>query len=435
MTHANFRIALLCFGFCLLSACSEYQGGPPRAAVIDGDSMAPHLVGQHHALECLECEMPFSIESVAPDFEATCPNCGYRQVKTSTATFTAANAVSLLPLSRAPKRWSVVGVGLADQKDAVVKRIAGMPGEQITIAGGDLFNQQGVLRKPWSVQKQMRIPVFDSSNQALPPYGNDRRFRASESSGWKVTDRPRFVETQNSGDIQWLDYVHWRNCRRNGERDEEFPIDDFYGFNQTTARGLFPVDDLHVELDLEFVELGSTFVLAFRRIREGLNDAPEQVFSLTKRETSIEIDYRGSKQRKPLQRSRAFKCDLPKLKLVFSSFDRVILLKLDGNTVLELRELESETRGPGDLSVFDPHCKQAFRIGGQSGSIAIDRLAIWRDVHFLDGPAGMEAKRKTLDAGSGYILLGDNSPRSLDSRVWPQAAVGGEQIIGTVVRE
>jgi len=161
----------------------------------------------------------------------------------------------------------------------------------------------------------------------------------------------------------------------------------------------------------------------------------EHLFSLKKVEDGIEIQYRGSKERKPLQRLRFFNSELPKFNLLFSSFDSVIVLKIDGETVFELKEKEDEAPAEGLESLFDDSCMQAFRIGSDQGNLVINRFAIWRDVHYTDGPAAMETNPKTLEAEYGYVLLGDNSPRSLDSRVWEQSNVLSDQIIGEVVRE
>lgn len=421
--------------FILILGCDQFHGGPSRPAVVDGDSMAPHLVGQHHSLECLECGHEFLIENVAIDYQAVCPNCGYAEVATSAATLKPAARVKLVPPTRAPKRWSVVGVQLDNQQDAVVKRIVGLPGERIDIRNGDLFNQQGILRKPWSVQKEMRIPVFDSSKQSLVPFETAKRFRVSEQGSWDIGKRLRFNSNAAHANVQWLDYVHWRNCKRNGPRDAEFGIDDLYGFNQTTVRGLSGLDDLHIEIDLEFVENGSSFVFAWRRTRESLNPAMEHLIRLKKVEDGVEIEYQGSKERKPLQRQRFFDSELAKIRFLFSSFDRELVLKLDGDTVLQLKEKEDEAPQAGQESLFDETCKQPFRIGSDRGNFVINRLAIWRDVHYSSGPTGIQAISKTLEAKGGYILLGDNSPRSLDSRVWDQAEVAPEQIIGEVVPE
>ena len=429
------RKTLFLSAFALLLSGCQPATTPPLPAVVEGDSMGPHLPGNHHLVSCVECGNGFPIENLPVGDQAICPNCGFSQVAISADTAVPASGVLIHPLNRAPKRWDVVGLKLEDDHEFAVKRIVGLPGEVIEIRGGDLFNQRGVIRKSWDIQKQMRIPIFDTG-KSVPdsPFQISQRFRFKPDGGWGCSDQPVFIQESSKG-IQWLDYLHWRNCKRQGKREDEFPISDHYGFNQRTTRSLHSVDDLHVRMEVWFDQ---DLTFAFRRNQDA-GKSVEHIFTLQYNtasgfdtKDSIGIDYRGSVSRKPLQLLKVIPSETDGTIIDFSSFDETLVMKVDGQTVFKMREIADELADPSRPSVFDKSCQQPFRVGCQQGELSFKRFAIWRDIYYLSAPAGVAQVSKTMTAGDGYLLLGDNSPKSLDSRVWAIPTVPVERILGKV---
>lgn len=399
--------------------------------------MAPTIRGAHLQANCLDCQYEFTAETAENrQGTLTCPNCGYRKVDVAEAAVIPAAEVQLKPFAKFPRRWEVVGFELPKGSDdeTGVKRIVGLPGETIEIKQGDLFANESILRKSWALQKQVRIPVFDSKFNAIAPFDNTKRFRpvVDDATGWRVAGEVLKMVAP-AGDVDWLDYVHWRNCKRNGDRDEAFPVADNYGFNQQTARELKETDDLMIRLDAEF-EMNSTMVLAFRRHKA------EFVFEIAKAKKDFSITWRGESQRKPLVyqslvEDESFDKKAP-IKLArgvveFSSFDRSLILRVNGTTVFEILEDENASAATTE-SNFPAGALSVFRIGGSRGSFRINRTRIWRDLYYLAAPAEF-ADRKTLKLTAGpkeYILLGDNSPKSLDSRVWEKPGIARDKLIG-----
>ena len=412
-----------------LGGCGSADLGPPIPAVIEGDSMAPTIPGAHLAVSCDDCGIDFDCELIQQaDFTITCPNCGHRDIAVGSARKLAPPSALLRPIAKFPRRWDVVGFKLPDKESAGVKRIVGLPGESIEIVNGDLFSSDRIIRKPWNIQKEIRIPVFDSKYQSLPPFETEKRFRAAAGSGWTISNKLRFDVSDKTGDspVSWLDYVHWRNCKHVGKRDDEFAIDDHYGFNQTSGRNLNRVSDVMLTLDLDFVDPESTFVLAFRRgVQEYLFEL-KHLFESRRTKEKILFSYFGDGDRKPLCLTSSIDCDSPKAVLEFSSFDRGLQLRLNGTTVFELREDETAAPEKPAESHFADDCLQDFRLGGKSGAFRIDRTRIWRDVYYI-----AENEKLVADSDS-YILLGDNVPRSLDSRNWEKAGISADQILGLV---
>lgn len=389
--------------------------------------MAPTVCGACLAATCDECGHDFKTEFIArPDFGLTCPNCGYDELKAGDMKLVESPEVSLEPFSRFPRRWDIVGFNLPaeSEKETGVKRVVGLPGETIEFRDGDLYAQGKILRKPWELQKEVRVPVFDSQCNAIAPFDNPSRFRfADQDSGWEVRGKEiRFAAVSDSPD--WLDYVHWRNCKRVGNRNEEFSIEDSYGFNQTLVRELNSTDDLMLQLDVDF-EVDSQMRFLFRR------EKSEFCFTISRTETEISVACRNDGLRKPLVMVSKLETDLPAATIEFSSFDRSIQLRLNGTNVFELREDESAEVVSSE-SLFQAESPSVFRIGGEAGVFRINRLQIWRDLYYLESPAGFEAPQNLkLTAGDGeYILLGDNSPKSLDSRTWENPGIPRSDLIG-----
>jgi hypothetical protein len=95
-------------------------------------------------------------------------------------------------------------------------------------------------------------------------------------------------------------------------------------------------------------------------------------------------------------------------------------------------------RGPDDAGVRNTDVDPEVRIFG-AGALSLSGVALYRDTYYIDKP--------TLRAGEGnaftleedqFFVCGDNSPSSLDARLWAQAGVGNngkEYRMGTVPRD
>jgi len=422
---------ILILGACFLAGCGTVA--PPIPAVVEGDSMAPTVCGEHLLVTCVECQHEFKAGVVKKaDFELTCPNCGNRKLKLADARVVAPAVVQLLPFSKFPRRWDIAGFELPEdaKSETGIKRIVGLPGEKIEIRDGDLYSNDNVLRKSWDLQKEVRVPVFDSKFNAIVPFDNSSRFQfANDSTGWEIRgSKLRFTSNEDQPD--WLQYIHWRNVRRMGERDEAFKIEDSYGFNQQAVRQLNPTSDLMIQLDITF-ENDSTIVLQFHRGDTEFN------FEITKTENEFLFARSGITDRKPLVFRPTLTEELPTGVIEFSSFDRTVMLRINGTSVFELRENESAASDNDAIPdvVPDGEIEHAFRIGGSKGTFRIERFQLWRDLHYLPAPAGFEPPEDLkLTAGSNeYILLGDNSPVSLDSRSWKKPGISRSDLIGRLV--
>ena len=106
------------------------------------------------------------------------------------------------------------------------------------------------------------------------------------------------------------------------------------------------------------------------------------------------------------------------------------MFRINGEPVFELREKDSEQAEVERAS-------DVFRVGGSSGAFRIERFRLWRDLYYLPGPSHLEVPEEVkLVAGEDeYIVLGDNSPVSLDSRTWKSPGVSRSNLIGRLLAE
>ncbi|MDZ7618344.1 MAG: signal peptidase I, partial [Patescibacteria group bacterium] len=178
------RIALITIG-ALLWRCWCLQGAlvPNR---VDSGSMAPFLLGVHRQVTCADCGCGFPCGSEAgiPSGRAVCPNCGYAENQVDDLFDLAGDGLLLDRLAysiRRPRRWEVVAFRHPEHADQVcVKRVVGLPGEQVEIRRGDVYVNGRIQRKTLDEQRRMAVAVYDASH---PP-----TLRPTPPSRWSATD-------------------------------------------------------------------------------------------------------------------------------------------------------------------------------------------------------------------------------------------------------
>ena len=231
--------------------------------VISSGSMAPGLFGYHKRVVCPDCTHTFARGvafdgSVSPSSYraggvnadsddggphllpvtfARCPNCGREEIDVSAAPDTQGDQLLVLKHAfawRGPRRWEVVVFRHPDDaRQAYVKRVVGTPGERVRVAGGDVYADGELCRKPFPVQRAVRIPVFDPARE--PETGDSDWSPRWSGGGWARTetdadDGPavRFA-TPAAGkapdDGKWHKLVYRHTLRSGGTHDTTVVID------------------------------------------------------------------------------------------------------------------------------------------------------------------------------------------------------------------
>lgn len=349
---------------------------------VQGSSMAPTWRGTHVSLTCPACrrETFIGADQLPTTEQIRCPQCQAAKLAIAGAQYRAGDR---LVVDRTPAGWRSLGrwdvVVLRQPDDAgrlCVKRLLGLPGETIKLAGGDLYVDGELVRKSLAEQRRLRV--------ALPILSKGLREVGSE--------------------------FHW-----------EGQVDDGLAYNQRVTRRVNPLRDVMVTFDLQMnsparctveIEQGPERVTA---VIDGIvNRAGLTVECAEEAPRSVSTELLG------LDNGAARSVTL-------SLFDRQALLAVGDEVVL--------TAPLGASNSFDPS-PAAIRmtIEGEEARAADFRL--WRDVYYetrprdhpYDDPQGWRL------GPDEALAIGDNQAISHDSRSWdPQPGVPQRLLVGRLL--
>jgi signal peptidase I len=190
-----------------------------------------------------------------------------------------------------PKRWDIAVFRYpVRQVQSYVKRIVGIGGDRLKIAGGNLYNiskdgkTQTILRKPARIQRTLwremypmrrKLELFGTTTDtdSVPEKGDvfGRHFRGRREQFWKIDpDDGAFIGTPTSGNTLRLSYNEVRNNYTDGY---DLAVADILR-KERTDTGTLAVTDLAIEFELtptnkpdnvkveiEISPLGVTFAL------------------------------------------------------------------------------------------------------------------------------------------------------------------------------
>jgi signal peptidase I len=408
-------------------------------------SMAPVLYGNHRTADCPRCGFPVTVGEPGPDarpvkFDACrCPNC-QRPMDLSTAREIHGDRLIVdknLYHARSPRRWEpAVFKCPADNFKPYVKRVIGLPGERIQIAGGDVYANGELLRKTLTQCLETRVLVFDMNYAPAEGWNvrwleermpTDPKLPATTKRQDKIASEDvcsnhslrlkAFGQPQPAG----VTYRHYQL-----DKKAEEPIDDFLGYNgQPPERRFFgkaagspwgdPVHDFLIEFDVT-VNAASQGHFAARLV-ENVESVTFRIPLGTSAGTvCVEQDGLRGGQSAPLAPWQAQETH----HVIFAFVDRRVMLSIDGREVVKPLDLPADP-------VTAPRERRANRpvqFGVEGADVTLENFRLYRDIHYLPGTKG------TLGWALGpkdYFLLGDNTSSSHDSRVWEireQAAPG-----------
>jgi signal peptidase I len=305
-----------------------------------------------------------------------------------------------------------------------------------------------IVRKPPEKLKAMMQPVYDNDYVApeLLKAGVAPRWQPWAAGGvgpWKpAEDQKSFEASGDSPGTQWLRYQHllpdfnlWQDVL-NGKKvrsPEPSLISDFYAYNdggmslgcdRQRAPDSYWVGDLALDCQLDVKnDKGAVILelvkggLQFRcQIEIATGEAKLSVSDHPEITAKAKTDLRGPGT----------------YKVRFSNADNQMLLwvndklaTFDSETSYEGLHNFQPVRNPPIPGSDQPTDLSPVGIAVQGGaSLAVSHLAIWRDIFYISVTDGQGGPRIYDIQPDHFMMLGDNSPESKDSRFW-----SGEQFV------
>jgi signal peptidase I len=376
---------------------------------------------------------------------------------------------------RSPQRWDVVVFKNPEQpQQNYIKRLVGLPGEELWIADGDLFTRPAgssdawhVARKPSRIQRDLWRTLYSSEWAPMTAQHDGKAWRGPwvgrgvEASG--TSYRLELAVAEHSDGVPRA--AIWWNTG-------EWPIDDDEPYNETSQNNQvsrFPVSDLRLRAVVRPDDPASFTAMA----RLGTRG---QEFRAVLGPDGVEIRQRpaptgdgsaGADDRGPgwvtLARSphKVFRSGRSR-SVEFWHVDQRLSVWVDGDelcaaeydwspierirnaTGIEVRERGTAYTSADSSDLGRP---RVYRYPGVSwlfeGSDAtLTRVGLDRDLHYQPGRAPNRATLPETVFTLGedqFFTLGDNSPASADGRMWtrvdPWIAEGFDPTVGVVNRD
>jgi len=358
---------------------------------LESCSMSPAFFGPRLILDCPECRFRFHVnETNEVSWQAVCPHCGFAEVPVSGGVEKPGDTIFCFKgqlRNSCPKRFDVVLFRNPEKPgEKVVKRVIGLPGETVSIAGGDIFIDGKRLLKPFSVQQQTRIPVeygiwenqedflSFSPRKPVPHFRNMFLTEPEASAGFGITNE--------RAENQWL-----------GGRAENTSL----------------LQDLMLELDWDVSEEKPLEIMIFDHFCVQFSVSGEM----------IHVKYEQHEHYERLAKKR---------RITISTFDRHLLLAVNGKMVfcIPFEEHFCETWGIGKNE------KTSFRIKGAG----VHHQKVFCDIYHTETPdcrLSFERRNSVTVPENSLYVLGDNSRFSEDSRAWETPFLPIKNVIGRVM--
>ncbi len=402
---------------------------------IVGASMFPALVGPQVRFVC-----PATGETILLPAETSphelrrlvCPLCGVGGVAGSTRLLAGDRLLvdRVTFQLRDPRRFEPVVIGILDESgryQAVVKRVVGLPGEEVQIIDGDVFVNGRRAAKSLEQLRAMAVRLVDFAHLAHA--------------------QAAFAENRETVDEQ---IRHWPDAACWEEESAAFviennqlayaPPEDPRGFitDRAAHNQLFSRNETDISAVTDLLLTAER--VRFQRIGADTDSPPALRFHLAngKSKWSLELSPATHAWRVLHGTAEVAAGSLPGMLAMLDRGDRLAMAIVDGTLQASLGDqllcrLSAEDASDGIASDDVAADVNAVEIEAISCRVIIQGLMLGRDVYYT-GAAGLRPTsglEQPYQLGMDeYFLLGDNSPISMDSRFWGNPAVQRQQILG-----
>ncbi|MFO0037068.1 MAG: signal peptidase I [Planctomycetota bacterium] len=499
-----------------------------EAFIIPTGSMAPTLMGQHIDVACDKCRYQYrtgateenTTRPVAerdPITRTFCPLCQYpmRLRRNKDADHRSNQGDRILVNKfvydfQPPERFDVIVFKYPNNgKQNYIKRLVGLPGENLVIQCGDIFSltpkAEGagwnweIVRKPPEKLLTMLQLVDDTHFVAAElrkvnwPWRWQQWGVEDSERGWTVVEsggKPLYQVTAESAKTpQWLRYRHMLPTQEDWELISEGRqvarlqndlgrwIGDYYAYNDSEVNnsrrnkswGANFVGDIGLEAVVDIQEKSGQLLLDL--VEGGAHfhctvDIASGKATLSCADSSVRF---RSASGEPIEEPTAeTSIRGPGRYLVkYVNADDQLRLWVNGKLVEFTTDLYTRegrvfpTWSPNDAGDAEP-----LGIGSAGAALKVERIQVWRDIYYISvtqreqtfdegivpPPELLAISREPKSWGSSrvrsamagryrpdkpmfqlgegqYMPMGDNSPASLDARVWPGAPYVEEALL------
>ncbi len=392
--------------------------------------MAPRYFGPHYEAACQRCSRPTIVVAEAFDanLPARCFACGAvcevnQQLKSGdTVNLTKVDLTEANQRGRL-HRFDVVAFNVtpldANLKgghatQSTLKRVWAFPGEQIELRRGEGWINGRLLQKSLSELAEVCVPISC--------------FPSDSISHWWLIDstqntarKAERIESRNSEDWNILQPSQQLQFRY--ERPSRDPVIaglvpsslvDDYPFNQSSTAELHRVHDFLVAIEL--MELPSTDWLVQLRLGR-------ELYSV--RFVSEQIDA-------PNRNVSASSAATLELRAA-----RRVVVAICDERLLVATDIKEQVKSLGNLAPAEiDDVEQPLVTVSSNCSLTFKSIMVARDL-WLGPRQNRSAVWKAAEDGdaSGYFLLGDNLPHSIDSRDDAVDRIAAERIVGRIESE
>lgn len=304
---------------------------------------------------------------------------------------------------RDPERFEIVVFKHPLERSRVmVKRLVGMPGEELRIAHGDLWVRPlgSPGEAPWTVLRRPES-VVEEHWRRLDPSDPPRPTWKSTSDGWRTMGRS--VRARGNGVARYQGTI--RDRYTDGYPESLQAAIDREVAGREVPHGRNDVGDVRLQGSL--TALGGTESVSIE-LREGTrtyefrlpgpaaagSPAPQVRIRDAEAARTAERVEEGSPWRLEAGRAVSFEA---------RNLDDRLRLVLDGETVLETDIDHAEAQA----------ASLALRVRGDGADF--EDLVVARDIYYI--PQGLPGAEVAIPAGN-YFMLGDNTLDSADGRDW-----------------
>jgi signal peptidase I len=378
-----------------------------------------------------------------------------------------------------PQRWDVVVFKFPEHaKINYIKRMAGLPGERLIIENGDVKvcplsdGPAGIYhipRKSPEKQRHLQLLVHDNDHPArkLLAAGWPESWDNADTSTWNADPQARTFEiAPDASDreaLHWLRYTHYLPSGPDWTLVEKGQsvagtarpqlITDFYGYNgrmtfgeasDAVSHGVLPefrpqepeqwVGDLTINCSIEV--LAADGELRFELI-EGLRRYQCQIDLKTGLGKFAFLHEQERGEGEPSPAGEAFETGMNRAgayAVSFANVDDRLCFWVNDRLVKSLNfEPDDDYRYKPQMPPVDPteQDKSPVGIGARGAAVRVSHLRLERDIYYRNGTARAHMSRSDPyilnddpdDLNDEFLMLGDNSPRSNDSREWLTTSV------------